>query len=73
MGACQSIIRYEDDDDRIQRERRKQQARELREFQQQLRTQKCHSELDIMGRGMSRSSKNHSHQGSVYKTVHTLS
>jgi hypothetical protein len=66
MGLCQSLY----DEDEIKRqEDKKRLARELREFQQQLRTQQCHSELDIMGRGMSRSSQNHSHQGSVYKTV----
>ena len=50
MGGCQSLIRYEDDDDRIVREKNKQHANELREFQQQLRRQKCHSELDMSGK-----------------------
>lgn len=50
MGGCQSIILYEDDDERILRERNKQHAREMREFQRQLRLQKCHSELDMTGR-----------------------
>lgn len=50
MGGCQSIIRYEDDDDRILREKQKQYANEVRLFQQQLRAQKCHSELDLSGR-----------------------
>ena len=50
MGGCQSILRYEDDDDRIIRAKNKQYANEVREFQQQLRRQKCHSELDLSGR-----------------------
>lgn len=57
MGGCQSIIRYEDDEDIKIRERNKQQARELQEFQRQLRLQKCFSELDMNGRGTSRKKK----------------
>lgn len=50
MGNCRSITLYEDEDERIIRQRNKQQARELREFQRQLRMQKCHSELDLNGK-----------------------
>lgn len=57
MGGCQSIIRYEDDDDIRIRERNKQQARELQEFQRQLRMQKVFSELDMNGKGKTRKTK----------------
>ena len=49
MGTCISIIEEDDDDKRI-RIRDKKKADELRHFQQQLRKQKCHSELDLSGR-----------------------
>lgn len=50
MGLCQSIL-YEDEDDKILRLRHKAQQKELREFQKQLRKQKCQiSELDLSGR-----------------------
>lgn len=39
MGGCQSVINYEDEDDKAKRIRSKQQARELQEFQKQLRMQ----------------------------------
>lgn len=57
MGTCSSIIRYEDDEDIQIRKRNKQHARELQEFQKQLRLQKCFSELDMNGRGTSRKKK----------------
>lgn len=56
MGACTSIIK--DDGDPYEKEikiKNKQKAKELHEFAQQLRKQKCHSQLDINGRGKSRS------------------
>ena len=46
MGGCQSLY-YEDEDDKRIRIQHKQHANELRHFQQQLRKQKYHSELDI--------------------------
>jgi hypothetical protein len=49
MGNCKSILE-EDDDDRIIRIKNKQKARELKEFQSQLRKQKCHSQLDMFGK-----------------------
>lgn len=57
MGGCQSIIRYEDDDDRLIRLRNQAYAREMREFQNQLRKQQCFSEMDLMGRGISKKNK----------------
>ena len=50
MGTCISIIEEEDDDDKKIRIRDKKKADELRHFQQQLRKQKCHSELDLSGK-----------------------
>lgn len=46
MGNC---ISYDDPDERIIRQRNKQQAQELKEFQKQLRFQKCYSGLDARG------------------------
>lgn len=54
MGGCQSLY---DEDERIAMERRKIQAKELQEFQRQLRMQKCFSELDINGKGISKKQK----------------
>ena len=45
-----NLVHYMDEDEKILRERHKQQARELREFQQQLRKQKCFSEMDLTGK-----------------------
>lgn len=71
MGICQSL-NYEDEDEKFMRLRNKQHAEELRRFQQQIRMQKCFSELDMLGRGVSRS-KNHSNQENACKIAHTLS
>ena len=54
MGGCQSIIQTEDEDDKMIRIKNKQHAKEMQEFQRQLRALKCHSELDLNGRGKSR-------------------
>jgi hypothetical protein len=54
MGGC---ISYEDPDDKIIRQRNKQQAQELKEFQRQLRFQKCYSGLDSNGRVVSKENK----------------
>lgn len=57
MGGCQSLY-YEDEDDKIIRERHKQQKKELYEFQKQLRLQRCFSEIDLKtGKGKSRKDK----------------
>lgn len=49
MGGCQSL-HYEDDDERIMRIRSQQHAREMREFQNQLRRMQCFSEMDLTGK-----------------------
>jgi hypothetical protein len=54
MGGCSSILRYEDDDDKEIRIKNKQYAKEVKEFQRQLRLQKGFSELNINGKGLSR-------------------
>jgi hypothetical protein len=46
MGTCVSNPLYDEDELRA-RQLNKQYAKELQHFQQQLRLQKCHSELDI--------------------------
>ncbi len=51
MGTCISII--EQDDDPYEKEikiKNKQKAKELHEFANQLRKQKCHSQLDLNGK-----------------------
>jgi hypothetical protein len=53
MGNCKSILE-EDEDDKAVRIKHKQKAKELHEFSQQLRKQKCHSQLDMSGKGVSR-------------------
>jgi hypothetical protein len=53
MGACISIVE-EDEDDKAMRIKSKRKAKELHEFSQQLRKQKCHSQLDMSGKGVSR-------------------
>ncbi len=52
MGNCKSIqnVFDEDEDDKAIRIKHKQKAKEMHEFAQQLRKQKCHSELDLSGR-----------------------
>jgi hypothetical protein len=55
MGSCQSIQkRYEDPDDKEIKIKNKQYAKEIKEFQRQIRLQKEFSELDINGKGVSR-------------------
>ena len=54
MGGCQSLY---DEDELRAKELNKQYAKELQNFQQQLRASKCHSELDLKGRGISRKDK----------------
>lgn len=50
MGSCQSLY-YEDEDDKVIRIKNQQYAREMKEFQRQLRQQRqMFSELDLMGR-----------------------
>jgi hypothetical protein len=51
MGLCQSLY---DEDELRAKELNKQYAKELHHFQQQLRASKCHSELDLNGKGKSR-------------------
>ena len=52
MGNCKSIqaVFEEDEDDKAIRIKHKQKAREMHEFANQLRKQKCHSQLDMRGR-----------------------
>lgn len=50
MGSCQSLY-YEDEDDKIMRIKNKQYAREMKEFQRQMRQQRqVFSEMDLTGR-----------------------
>jgi len=53
MGSCQSFSSG-DPDDQIIKLKNKQRAQELKEFQRQLRLQKCQSELDMNGKGTTR-------------------
>lgn len=57
MGGCISVVSYEDEDDKIIKHKNKQHAREMQEFQKQLRLQKGFSELDINGKGISKKKK----------------